>query len=135
MRKRVAASGGAEGQGREMPGQLMMAVTVGVGAGKAGDDNQRTERADDADHVVEHILLGPARCRLGARLRESEINRAREELVAAIEPARLQQLLGANDAKRIEQLAADDVLTALATGQRQIGDARVVAACRPRQER
>ena len=62
------------------------------------------------------------------RLGEAEVVGAGEELVAAVERARLQQLLGADHAERVEQLGADDVLAALAAVERQVGDARVVAA-------
>ena len=69
------------------------------------------------------------------RLGEAEVERAGEELIAAVERPRLQQLLGANHAERVEQLGADDVLAALAAIERQIGHARVIAARQPRDQR
>src|SRR5215470_9272037 len=58
-----------------------------------------------------------------------------EELLRTIEAPRLQQLLGANHAERVEQLRADDVLAALAAVQRNVRDARMIAARRLRNER
>src|SRR5262245_57655203 len=54
-----------------------------------------------------------------------------EELLGTIETSRLQQLLGANDAERVEELRADDVLAAFAAVQRHVRHARMIAACRP----
>ncbi len=62
------------------------------------------------------------------RFCKSEVERRGEELVTAVERPRLQQLLGANHAERVEQLEADDVLSALAAIERQIRTARVIAA-------
>ena len=49
--------------------------------------------------------------------------------------ARLQQLLGADDTERFEQLGADDVLAALTAIEREIRDARVVGARQRRNQR
>ena len=106
----------------------MLAVAVGGRAREARVDHQRAEGANDAHHVAEHLALVPLRRRLGARLREAVVERPREELLAAVEPPRLQQLLGADHAEGVEELGADDVLPALAAVERQVGHARVVAA-------
>ena len=112
----------------------MVTVTVCGCAREARDDDERAIRADDAHHVGEHFAFGPTLLTFGARLRETKIERAREELIAAIEPARLQQLFGADDAQRIEQLWPDQILPALAAIEREIADARAVAACEPRDQ-
>jgi hypothetical protein len=106
----------------------MLAVTVGGGAREAGVDHERAEGANHAHHVAEHLALVPLRRRLVARFGEPVVERPREELLAAVEPPRLQQLLGADDSEGVEELGADDVLPALAAVQRQVGHARVVAA-------
>src|SRR5690606_17435909 len=72
--------------------------------------------------------LVPQRRGFLPRLREAVVERAREELLAAVERPRLQQLLGADDAERVEELGADEVLSTLAAVERQVGHARVVAA-------
>ena len=77
-----------------------------------------------------HFDLG-----LRQRLRETVVERAREKLFAAVETSGLQQFFGADDAKRVEQLGPDDVLAAFTARQRQIRDSRVIAACRPCDER
>ena len=86
-------------------------------------------------HVAERVALAPLHRGFRARLREAVVERAAEELFAAVEAPRLQQLLGADDAERVEELGADDVLPALAAIQRDVRDARVIAARRPRDER
>ena len=68
-------------------------------------------------------------------LREAVVERPREELLAAVERAGLQQLLGPDDAERLEQLRADHVLAAFAPVERQVRHARVVAPRHPRHER
>ena len=124
-----------ERQRREVSSKLMLTVPVGLVAGKPRMDHERPERADDANHVAEHLAFVPLRLGLRQRLREAVVERAREKLLAAVEPSGLQQFLGANDAKRIEELWTDDVLAAFTARQRQIRHPRVIAACRPCDER
>src|SRR4026208_2612663 len=109
----------------------MLTVPVVLVAGKPRMNYERAERADDANHVAEHLAFVPLRLGLRQRLRETVVDRAREELLAAVETPGLQQFLGANDAKRIEELWPDDVLAAFTARQRQIRHSRVIAACRP----
>ena len=103
-----------ERERRQVSGELMMAMTVSRRAAPSRIDHQRTEHADDPHHVAEDLALVPPLRGLVAPLREAEVERAREELLAAVQPARLQQLLGANHAERVEELGADDVLAAFA---------------------
>ena len=112
-----------------------MTVTVGGRSAPPRIDHERPEHANHAHHVAEDLALVPARGGFVAPLREAEVECAREELLAAVQTTGLQQLLGADDAERIEQLAADDVLPALAAIERQIRDARVIAAGCARQKR
>ena len=119
---------------REKTSELVMTVTVRRCAAEARIDDQRTEHADDTHHVVEHVTLVPLARRLLTTLREAVIDRAREELFAAVEPPRLQQFLRSNDAQRLEQLGPDDVLAAFAAVQREIRDPCMIATRRAREE-
>jgi hypothetical protein len=113
----------------------MMTMAIGRRSRKSRVDDERTEHANHAHHVAEHLALVPLGRGLVARLREPIVERTREELFAAIQSPRLQQLLGANHSKRIEQFRADDVLPAFTAIERQIPDACVIASCRSRQKR
>ena len=74
----------------------------------------------------------PVLVRLLRGLRKTEIESAREILVAAVETARREQLLGADGAKRLAELVADQILTAVAAREREI---RRLHAAPPREER
>ena len=66
--------------------------------------------------------------RLVGGARESEIDRAGEELLGAIDLARRQQFLRADDAELCALFGADQVLAAFAARQRKIRRAHVPAA-------
>jgi hypothetical protein len=70
-------------------GELVLAVAVGRRAREARDDDERAEEAQGAHHVREHDALAPLLGGLGARLREAVVEGAREELLAAVQAARL----------------------------------------------
>ena len=131
----IRVGGRLEGEGRQVAGHLMVAVAVRRCTCKARIDHQRAKHPDDPNHVAEHFALVPSGRSLGQGLGETEIERAGEELFAAIETPCLQQLFGPNDAKSVEQLGADDVLTAFPSVERQICDPGVVAPRRPCDER
>ena len=59
--------------------------------------------------------------RFGRSLGESEIVSAREVLVSAVYPPRRMKLFGSNDSKRFAQLVADEVLSAIAAREREVG--------------
>jgi hypothetical protein len=113
----------------------MLPVTVGLVPGESRMNHEWPEQADHANHVAQDFALAPLRLGLGQRFREAVVERAGEELLAPVESPRLKQFLGANNAQRVEQLRADDVLSALPASERQIRDARVVTACGPCHER
>ena len=79
--------------------------------------------ADDRHHVGQHGVLAPDPQRLVGALRETEVARAGEELLRAVDPARRQQLLRPDEAQRRPLLGADQVLPAVAARDRQIGRA------------
>ena len=105
----------------------MLPVTVGRRAREDGDDHLRPERAHDRDGVLEQRILRPFAERLVERLREAEVERAREVLTAAIDAARREQLFGADHAEHFAELVADQVLAAVAARERQIRGLDVAA--------
>ncbi len=62
--------------------------------------------------------MSPDLQRLGRILRISEIDRAREELFAAVDAARSEKLLRAEDAEELAFFVADEVLSAVAARHR-----------------
>ena len=69
--------------------------------------------------------MAPFLERLGGGFRKPEIDGPREELLGAIDAARRQQFLRADDAHRVALLGAEQVLAAFAARQRQIARADV----------
>src|SRR5712691_4008 len=65
--------------------------------------------------------MSPDPQRFGRVFREAEIDRASEELFAAIDAARVQQLLRAQDAEELALLVADQILSPIPSGHREIG--------------
>ena len=71
----------------------------------------------------------PHFCRVSdGRLGEAEIDGAREELLGAVDLARVQQFLRADDAELRALFRADQVLAALAARQRKVRGAHVPSA-------
>jgi hypothetical protein len=60
-------------------------------------------------------------------LRVAEVDRAREELAAAVEAAGGEQFLGAQDAEFFVEVLAELVLAAVAAREREVGDAIAAA--------
>ena len=88
----------------------MMAVTVCRRPRVSGINHERSEHPDDADHVGQGLALVPLASCFGERLRKAIVKRPPEELLAAVEAPRLQQLFSPNDAEGIEKFGADEVL-------------------------
>ena len=96
--------------------------------GKARHDHVRTKLPDDPHDVAQHLPPIPEpQCLLG-RFGIAEVDRAGEELDAAVELARLEQFLGAGHAELGVELGADLVLPAVAPRQRKVAGA---VAARP----
>jgi hypothetical protein len=72
--------------------------------------------------------------RLLGALAEAEVEGAREVLAPAVEPARGEQLLGAHGAERLAELVADEVLPAVAAGEREVRRLDVAPAGEPGDE-
>ena len=101
----------------EQSGDLMMAVPVARRPAENRDDHVRPEITHDADDVAQDRILRPVLVRLFGALRESEIECAREVLMAAVDAPRGEQFLGANRAERVAELVANEILTAVAARQ------------------
>ena len=89
--------------------------------GEPRDDHVRAELADHAHDVAENGLPVPDAQRLLGVLRVAEILRASEVLPPAVQPARREQLLRARHAERLAELGPEQVLPAVAAGEREIG--------------
>src|SRR4051812_47797865 len=99
---------------------LMLAVAISRRAGKHRDDHLRPERADNRDSILEQRILWPLRERLVERLGETEVEGAREVLATAVDTTSCKQLFGSDHAQDFAELVADEVLAAVAAGERQI---------------
>src|SRR5204862_5957496 len=115
-------------------GSLVIPVAVAIVALEARDHDERALRADDADHVAQDLLAAPFHQRLLQPFREAVVDHAGEVLpVDAVVLVRAQELLGPNQAQRIEQLRADRVVARLAARQREQRYTRTIAAAEHRQ--
>jgi hypothetical protein len=90
--------------GEDGRGDMMSVLARRLVRGKTGDDHVRLKRADDAHHVGKHLLVVPDAQRLAIILGIAKINRAGEKLLAAVQPARGQQFLGADDAQLLRRI-------------------------------
>ena len=95
---------------------MVQAAARAVGAHR-GDD-VGPDRADEADEVARDLVLAPLLERLVDAERVAEVDRAREVLLGAVEAVQREQLFGAQDAERFEQLGTDLVLAAVAARRR-----------------
>ena len=98
----------------------MLAVAVPRRPAEDGHDDLGTKPPDHSDYILEDGVTRPMLPGLVNGLGEAEIVGAGEVLASAIEPARRQQLLGPDQAQRLAQLGADQVLAALAPVQREV---------------
>src|SRR5690242_1847352 len=114
--KRGAVAGRLERLLRDHRRRRMLAVAVRGRPGERDEEDLRAEPPDDADGVLEQLLLRPESQRLVERLGEPEVVRAREELPRAVEPPRREQLLRPDEPEPDAQLVADEILSALAAG-------------------
>ena len=133
--KLCGVGGGMKGDRREIAGELMMSVAVSRCASEARDNHQRAKGTNNSHHVAKHNLLVPLRCRFHPRFREAVIESAGKELIASIKPTRLQQLLGANYAERLEEQGADDILSTFTAIEREVSHARLIATSETRNQR
>ncbi len=121
FREAGRVAGRSEGLLGRPAGGLVLAVTVTGGPGEDRHHDLGPEPADDPNHVLQDRVLGPKAERLGQVLRKPEIKGPGEVLPSSVEPAGGQQLLGPDQAERLTEFGADQVLATLSTGQRELG--------------
>jgi hypothetical protein len=105
-----------------------MTVAVSWRSRKAEHDYVRAETANIPDDVAEHLFARPLGERLRGGFRESEVDGAGEELFRTIDPTGGKKFLSANDSELVALFAADEILSALAAGERQVGGPQVQTA-------
>src|SRR6266478_9280604 len=106
----------------------MLPVPVARRSGETQHDHVRLEAPDDPHHVAENVVVPPLLKSFFRCLGESEIDRSRKKLLGAIDPTGRQQLLGAENAQLVALLGANQVLTALASCQREISGPQFTSA-------
>src|SRR4029078_7186795 len=119
---------------RHDPRHLMVAVPIPRRAGEHGDDDLRPERSNDGHDILHHRVVWPVLEGLRRALREAEVVRAREVLLCAIDAPSGEQFLCADDAERRPELVADEVLTTIAAGEREVRRLDVTAEREPGDE-
>ena len=102
----------------------MLSVAVPRRAAEHGDDDLRTEPADDAHHVLEDGVPRPVGPRLVEGLGVAEIVRTGEVLACSVQPPRREQLFGPEQAEGLAELGTDQVLPALAPVEGEVRGVR-----------
>jgi hypothetical protein len=139
------SAGGGAGEAHRIPRQivrlaredsrrLVLSVPVAGSAGEDGDDHVRPEGAHHRHHILENRVARPVTEGLLGALGEAEVVGAGEELPPAVDAPGGEQLLGADDAERLPQLVADQVLPPVAAGEREVGRLDAAAARQPGDE-
>ena len=90
----------------------------------------RSKIPDDPHDVSKNSVATPDAQRFVSRLRKSEIDRPREELLAVVDASRIEQFLCSNNAKALAQFGSEQILAAVPTCNREI-TAVVERAVRP----
>ena len=106
----------------------MLAVAVSDAANEGGGDDERAVEADGADGVVEHAVVGPLGEGFGLGFGEAEVDLGAEHLVDAGVAVVGEELLSAEEAEGVFEVAGHGVLAAFAAGEGEVGDAGAEAA-------
>ncbi len=126
------------GRGREgLLGQERRGGVVAVVRrlrGEARDDHVGPEAADGEHDVGQHLVVAPDAQRLVGALRVAEVARAREELLGAVDAARREQLLRADEPEQLVLLGPDEVLPAVAARHREVARAKATPSGQPGEE-
>ena len=134
IRKALGVRRGLESQRAGPTHSRMLAVPAAARPRrKARHDHVRPHVADDSYHVAQEPFLAPDAQRLFGRLGVAEVHHARECLLAAIDPARLQQFVGADDAHQLALFGPDQVLPAFPARRGKVDGTQVTAASEVRQ--
>ena len=94
---------------------------------KARHDDVGPHFANDPDHVAQEPFLAPDAQRFFGRLRIAKVHHAREFLLAAIDPASLEQFVRADDSHQLALLGTDQVLPALPARGGKVNGTQVAA--------
>jgi hypothetical protein len=111
----------AEGLHGEDDGCRVMAVRGAWLGREARHDHVRPEGADHADDVGKDSLPVPDLQGLPIVLREPEVVRAAEVLSPPVDTPGREQFLGTGHAQLLAELRAEEILTAVPAGEREIG--------------
>src|ERR1035437_251358 len=114
--------------GRDIAGELMMAVAVLWRSGETRDHNQRSKRAYGPNGVACNDLFIPFLFRLSESFRKSVVIGPRKVLFGPVERAGLQEFLGTDHTERFKQLRTDNILSTVTARQRKICRASVFAS-------
>ncbi len=115
---------------------LLVLAVAGLRRGREDrDDDLGLEPANDAHGVFEDRFLRPLLQCLVERPGVPEVERAGEELTGAVDAARRQQLLRANETELLAELRTDQVLAALTAREREVGGLAAHAARHQREQR
>src|ERR1700756_2502312 len=107
-----------------------MAMRLLILGAEARYDYIRSEIPDDPHDVSENFVVVPDAQRFVSRLRKSEIDRPREELLGVVDASRIEQFLCANNAEPLAQFGSEQILAAVPARNRKIS-AVVKRAVRP----
>src|SRR6266545_7570279 len=87
---------------------------------KSRDDHVRLKTPNVPDDVRKDRVVSPNRQSLSRIFRIAEIDRPGEELLAAVDAPRVEQLLRAQNAEQITLFVANEILSAVPSGHRQV---------------
>src|SRR5262249_49806120 len=113
---------------REYGRGRVVAVGAAGPGGKARNNDVGPEGANDAHHVAQDLLPVPDSEGLGVILGNAKVEGPGEELACAVQTPGGEQLLRAEDAEGFAELGAEQVLPAVAAGDRKVGGAATAAA-------
>lgn len=97
----------------------MVAMPAGVFGCKTGDDHIRAEVSNHPDHIPESFFFPPKIKGFLRGLRIAEVDGSREKLFGSIDPSGRHELLGSKNAELSSLFRSDQILAALAAGERK----------------
>ena len=94
----------------------------------------RSETPDDPHDISKNLVVIPNAQRFVGCLRESEIDRPCEELLAVVDASRIEQFFCSNNPKALAEFGSQQILTAVPTCNREVS-AVVERAVRPQRHK
>ena len=104
----------------QLPRHLVVAVTVPAGAAEDRHDHVGAKDADPLNDVRQNLLPGPKPKGLLGTLRVTEVEGPGEVLLPPVQASGRHQLAGPDQSQTLPELRADEVLSPLPSGQREI---------------